>query len=396
MHESWWKRAAVPVGMVAFAALLAALAVGGVGAGNATGQRPPMVVPVGGDTILEHLPRGYARLMPVQSMDGAPATDSPAAMLATAQQLLATAARSGDARLAARADVLLARLPADAMNTDVLRVRAYSAQHRHDFGAAVQLLDRAVAADPRDAGARLGRAQVHIVRGDLDRARADCAALALGVDGGDGLLCAAALSLRTGDYAAATASAQRWLEQGGDDRDTRRHALVLRAEIAARAGADDADAWFRRALALAPDDVRSIAAYARYLRDAGRRREVLALLAPRLDNDALRLQYLLARQRSVRETSLVAQLGERYALAHRLGNPPELRDEAEYLLCVRGEPDAALALAQRNFTTQRDYEDVDLLQRAARAARRPDALAPLQAWARAQRLRLSEPAGDSC
>ena len=52
-------------------------------------------------------------------------------------------------------------------------------------------------------------------------------------------------------------------------------------------------------------------------------------------------------------------------------------------------PDGALDLALRNFADQRDYEDVDVLRRSALAARRPDALQPLQAWAATQGLSLA-------
>ncbi|MEO6263874.1 MAG: hypothetical protein ABIO58_02735, partial [Luteimonas sp.] len=86
--------------------------------------------------------------------------------------------------------------------------------------------------------------------------------------------------------------------------------------------------------------------------------------------------------------ALIEAQGRRYALAHALGSQPEIRDEAEYMLTLRGDAASALALAMRNFENQRDYEDVNLLQRAAKAAGRPDALEPMQAWARSQQLDL--------
>ncbi|HJW47039.1 MAG TPA: hypothetical protein VJ484_11195, partial [Lysobacter sp.] len=159
------------------------------------------------------------------------------------------------------------------------------------------------------------------------------------------------------------------------------------------AGDADADARFRRALAAAPDDVRTLAAYARFLRHAGRHREAATLLTAHTDHDGLQLQCALAAQRSdpTQAAALAAAQARRYALAHALGSEPELRDEAEFLLALRHDPVAALELAQRNFRTQRDYEDVDILQRAALAAQRPQALGPLQAWAQSQRLSLQSP-----
>jgi len=122
----------------------------------------------------------------------------------------------------------------------------------------------------------------------------------------------------------------------------------------------------------------------------GRNRDVLALLAKAPDADGLHLQRALAARSlgTADAPRLAEDQGRRYALAHAVGTQPELRDEAEYLLTLRGDAAVALALAERNFRDQRDYEDVDILQRAARAARQPQALLPLEAWARDARVLL--------
>jgi len=354
---------------------------------TAWAQRPSSLIPADPQIVLERLPRGYARLMP----SSIPAASAVAPVsIPRIRQLLTTAAQTGDARLAARADVLLARLPADTRDTDVLLARAFSAQHRHDFAAAVSLLDAVIARAPRNAAARLSRAQLQLVRGRLDLARADCTALALGIDAGSGLLCVGMLSLRRGDYAAAASALEHWLQDNAATDETRRYALLMRAEVAARAGDRDAETWFRRALAPAPDDVRTLTAYARYLRSVGRDREVVSLLATQTGHEGLQLQRTLAACRLAPSgaTSLVAAQERRFAAARAAGSPVELRDEAEFLLVARHAPAAALALAQANFRTQRDYEDVALLQRAAVAARRTDVLQPLRSWAAAQHLPL--------
>lgn len=351
---------------------------------TAWAQRPQALVPGDPDTVLERLPHGYAALTPAAS---SPATATPAATAARARQLLTAAARSGDARLSTRADALLARLPADTRDDTVLLARAFSAQHRHDFAGAVAVLDALIARAPRNGAARLSRAQIQVVRGKLDLARADCAALVMGIDSGDGLLCVAMLSLRNGGHDAAVAALERYL-QDATDADARRYALVMRAEVAARAGDDDADAWFRRALALAPGDVRTLMAYARYLRGRGRDREIVSLLGAQPAHDGLRLQRTLAAYRldPRQATALVTAQAQRFAAAHVAGSPPELRDEAEFLLVIRADPQTALALAQRNFSTQRDHEDVELLRRAALAAHRDDVLQQLHRWLQSQHL----------
>ncbi|MDR7099425.1 Tfp pilus assembly protein PilF [Lysobacter niabensis] len=368
------------------------LIAGLMAASAAWAQRPPSRIPDDPHAVLERLPHGYARLMPssIPAASAVAPVSSLQVSILRIRELLTTAAQTGDARLAARADALLARLPADTKDPDVLLARAFSAQHRHDFAAAEALLDVVIAHSPRNAAAHLSRAQLHLVLGNVDLARADCTALALGIDAGSGLLCVGMLSLRRGDYAAAAGAIEHWLQDAPATDETRRYALLMRAEVAARAGDRDADTWFRRALAPAPDDVRTLTAYARYLRNVGRDREVMSLLAAQTGHEGLQLQRTLAACRLPpgRASSLVAAQERRFAAARAAGSPVELRDEAEFLLVARHAPGAALALAQANFRTQRDYEDVALLQRAALAAGRSEALQPLRTWAAAQHLSL--------
>ncbi|HYM87256.1 MAG TPA: hypothetical protein VET30_11070, partial [Pseudoxanthomonas sp.] len=346
-------------------------------------QRPPATIPTDRQALLERLPEGYAALAPSRL----PST--PARSLAQAQMLLNTSARTGDSRLAARADALLAAFPATDRPPALLYARAFSAQHHHDFLGALVLLDSLIQDNPRDGNARLSRSQVRLVLGRLDQAREDCTAL-LGIDISDGLLCAASLSLRRGEYTTAGSLVERWLASTIPADGRRRYALVLRAEIAARAGDGDADAWFLRALALDRRDVRTLAAYARYLRGVGRNREVEILLSQDTVSDGLQLQRALASHRvdSARARKLIEAQGARYALAHAVGSEPEMRDEAEFLLTLRRQPDAALVLALKNFESQRDHEDVEILRRAAAAAGRNDVLASLQKWADSQHLKL--------
>ncbi len=347
----------------------------------ANAARPPLVVPTDPDTVLERLPRGYSSLV---------GQDAPKQVEDRIDRLLSTAASTGDARLVARADHLLTSLPSTQSSARILKARAYSAQYRHEFSAALKLLDTLVATYPRDGGARLARAQLHLIAGRLDLARADCMALLMGIDAGRAQVCAAAIALRRGDSETSIQLIHSWLAQSASDDVLRRHVLSMRAETAARVGAADADAWFQRLLALTPGDVRSLVSYARYLRAAGRHQEVLALLADARDNDAMQLEAALAAHaaRLPEASTLGAAVARRYQLARTLGAEPELRDEAEFLLVLRGDAAGALALAQQNFETQRDYEDVDLLARAALAAGEPAAFAPARAWARSQKVPL--------
>lgn len=349
-------------------------------AASAQAARPPMVVPRSAAAVLERLPAGYSKLRPV-ARQALPS-------LVDARKLLATSAMTGDSRLAARADAILAKFPGKTNSVELLRLRAFSAQHRHDFGTAVILLDQVVALEPRDGDARISRAQIHLVRGEIKLARADCAALVLGVDSGSAMLCAAALSLRLGNTTAASTFSERWLAAIPETDPRRRFGLVLRAESASRAGDADADAWFDQALRLQPDDVRTLGPYSRHLRASGRPAQVLRLLARAPSSDGMHLERALAAHAAGAPgaATLAQAQARRYQLAHALGSTPEMRDEAEFELVIRGDAQAALALALANFRSQRDYEDVELLRRAAAAAGKPEALAGLEAWARSQQL----------
>jgi hypothetical protein len=371
-----WRRMAL-WGQLAILVLCCAFAC------TAFAQRPPLERPRTAEVVVERLPRGYAAL------EGS--TRQPPVLQAAA--LLSAAAATGDARLATRAESLLPVTGQQSRQLDVLRLRAFAAQHRHAFADAARLLDAVATRAPRDGDTRLSLAQLHLVQGRLDLARRDCATLVLGIDAQDGMLCIASVALRRGDVAQAAAAADRWLARPSTDAATLRYVQVLRGEIAARAGDPAADAWFRQALAIAPGDVRTRSAFARYLRAVGRHRDVIALVGAAPSTETLALQQTLSATalRDPRAAAKTRTLADRFARAHAIGVQPELRDEAEFKLTLQGDPVGALLLAQRNFETQRDFEDVDLLLRTAAAAHRPDALAPLRQWASSQSLPLGPP-----
>lgn len=346
-------------------------------------QRPPRVIPPSADTVVEVLPRGYPAL--TRAAAGMP-DSSP---LEEPARLLRAAARTGDARLAARADKLLARASKGDASVEKRKLQAFGAQHRHAFATSRKLLNGVIDDAPRDADARLARAQLNLVQGRLAQARKDCVALAV-MDAVDASICIAALAARKGEYAKAAALLDPLLSSGNQDPDVLRFVLVMRGEIATRAAEPNADSWYERALALDRQDVRTLAAYARHLNGLKKPLRTLALLAKAQDTDGLQLLRALASRAAGRSDAarLASAQARRYGLARSVGMEPELRDEAELLLTLRGDAPGALELALRNFQTQRDYEDVDLLLRAATAANRPDALGGLEVWARREGLAL--------
>ena len=354
----------------------------------AIAQRPPLVIPNNPALVLEKLPPGY-RGFSAPTLPGD-------ALLPRAQAMLDAAARTGDTRLSTRAHALLQRLPANVANSpDALKAKAFSAQHRHDFDQSRALLSQVLARDPGDGGALLGQAQVNIVQGNLNQARSNCARLALRVDANLGIVCTAALQMRMGDDASAAPLVDRWLDGGSRDPGLTRFVLVMRGEIASRLAEPDAGQWFQRALAQDPDDVRTRLAFAHHLRRVQQPGEALAMLTAATESDTVLLQRALAaREAGSADAALLAtRLGKRFQLARQTGSETELRDEAEYHLEVRKDPAKGLQLALDNFKTQRDREDQELLEKAARVAKRPDALDGLRTWARTERLTLDAAAG---
>ncbi len=341
-----------------------------------------MEIPQRGELVLETLPAGYP----------GPAARSAAPSLDSVDALFAASRQTGDMRLASRAEATLQSLPtAQQQSSRGLRMRAAAAQHRHDFSAAGALLDHALAVDPRDAGARIARAQIYLVQGRVNDARKDCITLALGIDVSAGTLCAASVALRTGELDHAASLVDRWMDQAQGDPEVRRNVLVTRGDIASRAGDADADKWFQKALRLRPSDVRTLSAYARHLNHAGRHEAAGALLAKVPAAEGLELQEAVAALASGQPDgrSKAEALAQRYATTRSVGMLPELRDEAELELAM-GNGKRALELALLNFRSQRDYEDVELLVRAAAAVDRPEALAPAHAWERSEKLKLPE------
>jgi hypothetical protein len=72
----------------------------------------------------------------------------------------------------------------------------------------------------------------------------------------------------------------------------------------------------------------------------------------------------------------------RYQAARRDADLSHLREQARFLLEVRGDALAALQLAQDNWRVQREPADVHIFLAAAAATGRPAAAEPVREWIR--------------
>ena len=346
-----------------------------------------------GQVLLQRTP-GAAKAL--REARGMPALRDPAQRIAAVQAAIDLGHRSGDPRYFGQAQALLgsdwlAPSPAPALRL----LRATLLQQRHAFAAALLDLDAVITADPGNAQARLVRANVLMVLGEPQRARADCAALI----GQTGFLvvasCIGSVGGLTGNATTALQAIETALAREPDAPATLRSwAFTQAAEIAERLGdRPRATEYYATALVIAAgageNDVYLKAAQADFLLDQQAAEEVKAALAGETDFDPLLLRLALAEQQLAnagQATSKGAaalhlkELLSRYALAAQRGDPPHRREQAMTALHLQRDAQAALQLAQQNWAEQHEPADARLLMQAAIAANNKAAAQPALDW----------------
>lgn len=312
----------------------------------------------------------------------APTDPAPAAALA--RRYFGLAMAQGDPRFVGYAQAVLRPWDEALAPADILLVRAMLRQYRHDFDGALRALALALERDPSNAESRAWRAAIFMVRAEYGKAAGECAALAALSDDLLAAGCSAYVEATTGRTRAAYDRLRAALEQHADaDAGVRLWVQTRLAEMADRLGdAAAAENHFRAALALGIDDNFLLAAYADFLLEQGRQREVVALLKDRGRSDTLLLRLALAmHELGMPEAPQQARvLAERFAAAALRGDRLHLAEEARFLLELRRNTGAALAAAAENWKTQREPRDALILLQAARAARAPAAAAPALDW----------------
>lgn len=309
----------------------------------------------------------------------------PAAVAPLARRYFALAMAEGDPRYIGYAQAALTPWAgSDHAPAQILVLRALLRQYRHDFDGALADLALAVQLDPQNEEARAWRAAIYMVRADYLAAARECAALVPLTDELQATGCSAYLEATTGRTREAYARLLDALERAPPaDTGARLWARTRLAEMAARLGdAPAAERHFKAALALGVNDNFLLAAYADFLLEQRRPREVVALLKDWTRADTLLLRLALAEHdlglpESVRHAQI---LGERFADEARRGERLHLAEEARYLLELRGDAGAALAAAAENWQSQREPRDALILLEAARAARNAAAAAPVLDW----------------
>lgn len=269
----------------------------------------------------------------------------------------------------------------------VLVMRARILQFRHEFDAALAHLEPALKADQFDADAWLLFANIQQVRGNVRGARAACLKLIPVADPLVGATCAASTaSLGGRSRQGEQLLAQALVQPTGASASERAWAWTTLAETRVRLGESEAaEAAFKQALTLAPDDVYTRAAYADLLLDENRPRDVRALLgddAGQADATLLRLAIAAQRNADADAAALGETLSQRFAEARARGDQTHQREQARFALEVLHDPLRALDLARNNFAVQREPADARVLLECAIAAGDAPAAQPALDWMR--------------
>jgi tetratricopeptide (TPR) repeat protein len=378
---------AVALALSALAA--SAFAVAATAEASAAGGAAPFR-PTDPEFVVAELPGGsrardgFARQLQLSRSD-----PQLAAQLAAA--LLEQARVSAQPQLYGRAESVLASwIARPTVPAPLLILEANILQQRHEFAAAIELLDRAIAQDPRSSQAHLMRANVRIVTGDYERARPDCAWLLGSGEQWTGSVCIAQVLGSTGQLARARALLER-LAAGdavGPAAEVLAWALSVRADLAQRAGAlPEAQDLLTRAVALAPASDYTRLALADVLIARDRLAEAVEVLDTARPSVGVLLRRAIAQSRTQAgyTPESLAALEERLAVSAQRGERTHLREETRLALEFPGgdaaaDRQAVLALARDNFNVQRETEDIRLFARAAAITRDPAALATLEEW----------------
>jgi tetratricopeptide (TPR) repeat protein len=280
--------------------------------------------------------------------------------------------------------------------------------------------------DPGNAQAWLTLATLDMVQGDYAAAGRDCVKVSAGAGMEWGLACSASLRAYRGQARQSLALLDQ-IETGSERRDAhgptgddahgpaehdahrstgddaggpaehdargpagyRAWTLGLGAEAAERLGAwSTAEDHYRRALALKPEDNFLLVAYADFLLDRGRPREVLTLLGAHAQSDTafLRLALAKAALHDPDAPRYAWIMAARFEALRLRGSDFFGREQARFALELQHDSAAALELARQNWTQQREPWDTRLLLAAALAAGQPEAAAEALAFVQTNQL----------
>ena len=284
----------------------------------------------------------------------------------------------GDAHYAGYAEAVIAPwLTQPAPPADALVTQAVIMQYRHQFSEARGLLQRALKIDGRNAQAWLTLATLDMVQGDYDAAAKDCIRVSNDAAVDTGLGCFGSLRSYTGQ-ARQSLTLLHQLEMSAAHAPPSYKAWVegMLAESEERLGDwTMAEKYYRSALLLQPQDNFLLVAYADFLLDRSRPREVLPLLADHIQSDTafLRLALAEAAIHGVAAQRYTWIMSARFEALRLRGSDYFGREESRFALQLQHDPQTALEMALLNWQVQRAPWDARVVLEAALAANKPQA-----------------------
>ena len=339
-------------------------------------------------TVLERLPGrrsdpAMAELRRLRTaLAAAPNDDAAATRLA--QRYFDLANAEGDPRYVGYAEAALRPWRGEDASAEVLFTRGLLKQYRHDFAGGMRDFAAAIDREPGHIGAHAWRAAIFMVQADYPAAARECAELAELASELMSTGCHAYLDATTGKTLAAYRSLAAALARRPDaGAETRLWTLTRLAEMAWRLGDTAlAQRHFDEALKLGVTDNFLLAAYADFLLEQGRPKEVVALLRDWVRSDTLLLRLAIAERRlALPGAPPHAQaLADRFAAAALRGERLHMGEEARFLLDLKGDARAALAVGLENWKEQREPRDALVVLEAAAAAKDAKSAAPVLRW----------------
>ncbi len=345
-------------------------------------------MPSADSTVLEQVPAVAAtrKLAPLRAAVATHPEDLRSA-LALAQGYVDIGRATADPRFVSYAQATLGRW-VTAPNPDpaALTLTATALQYLHRFDAALRLLDQSLAVRASNAQAWLTKATVLQVEGRFDEARQACRPLIRLSGQLIALTCLTSVNSLTGRLNSSyLALREVFTDDPRLDPAVRVWILDQLADMAQRQGDDAAaERYYHAALRVNPQDSYTKGDYADLMLRNGREPELLALLRgdEQQDNLLLRLAIAGTRMRTARARGWADEFQARYEAARRDGDLTHLREQARFLLEVRGAAKAALDLAIRNWNVQKEPADVRIYWAAASRAGSEADLRRLRDWIR--------------
>ena len=266
---------------------------------------------------------------------------------------------------------------------ETLLLRATIRQNAHEFDQALADLDQVLAVEPTNAQAWLSKAAILQVQARYDDARQACQRLTRVAAAHVLLGCLSDIAAVTGHSMKVRELLQPMLADQKLIGRERIWITTILAETSTRIGAiRDAERYFAEAFKSGIKDQYLLSAYADFLLDQGRHRDVVSLLRLETRADGLLLRLTLAEQTLDISSSKshVSELAARFAASRERGTSVHVREEARFTLALLKDAKKALPLAQANWNVQREPADARILLECALADRRRSAAQPIIDW----------------